>query len=271
MREVPDRGVMMGRIKYDVKKLTDSKIMDTSTVSLFFYDSSEYFSKLTEYLKNYSHYLTNYNPTVVVVSEDEKKMFIRDCANMRVILTQLGMTLALGELNNMENAVLAGEIKELDDGLTKFHATLEIYANVVEEAETGIINVKPAALLVTEDPATLRSLTSALEKKYVVISASSVNEVFELMENTVSFAVIFLAMETSGMSGYGLAFYILEHERFKQTPLFFLTESGMSDPIRDALPQLKSRYIRLPLPDRKKLITLVEEGLNDHADKKRHG
>jgi CheY-like chemotaxis protein len=245
-----------------MSKLAENKIMDTSTVSWFFYDNKEYFNKLTEYVNNYPHYLANYNPTVVVVSEDEKKVFIQDCANVRAILTQLGMTLALSELNNMENAVLAGEIKELDDGFTKFHATLEIYANIIDEAEKGALAVKPAFLLVTDNQDVQYSMTQALEKKYVVIPASSGEEVIELLENTLSFALIILSLDMPDITGYELAYLIHEHSRFKITPLFFLVDGIKSDPIRNALPHLKDRYIQLPVKDKKKLLALIENEIN---------
>jgi CheY-like chemotaxis protein len=251
----------MGRVSYDISKLAENKIMDTSTISWFFYDNNEYFKKLNEFVKNHPHYLTNYNPTVVVVSEDEKKVFIQDCAGVRAILTQLGMTLALSELNNMENAVLAGEIKELDDGLTKFYATMEIYANIIEDAEIGAITVKPALLLVTDDDNVLQGIAKTLEKKYVIISAASGEEVIELLENTLDFALIMLSLDMPGLGGYELGYLIHEHTRFKNTPLFFLVDGIKTDPIRNALPHLKDRYIQLPVRDRKKLLALLEKEL----------
>jgi CheY-like chemotaxis protein len=253
----------MGRVSYDINKLAENKIMDTSTVSWFFYDNKEYFNKLTEFVKNHPHYLANYNPTVVVVSEDEKKVFIQDCANVRAILTQLGMTLALSELNNMENAVLAGEIKELDDGFTKLHATLEIYANIIEDAEIEALAVKPAVLLVTDNQDVQQSMTQALEKKYVIIPASSGEEVIELLENTLAFALIILSLDMSGINGYELGYLIHEHERFKNTQLFFLVDGIKSDPIRNALPHMKDRYIQLPVRDKKKLLALIENELKE--------
>jgi hypothetical protein len=124
---------MAGKV-YDLAQLTEGNGIDCKMVKLFFYDNREYFDALTNFIDHFGHPLAHYTPAFVVNSPDDRTLFMKDCLTIRTKLMQLGLTLALRELDVMENAVSAGAAKEFADGQIKFAAAIEIYMKVIKDA-----------------------------------------------------------------------------------------------------------------------------------------
>jgi CheY-like chemotaxis protein len=238
----------MDIITYDLAKLAENDVINTSVATRFFYTMQDYFDKLTEFTQHYHSYINHYNPTVVVVSDAERNIFIAACATVRALLTQLGMSSPLNELNNLENAALAGSIEELSDGMIKFHGMLEIAATHIEAARkapgTGL--EKKKVMLVHDDKTTLKSVAAMLKDHYTVISELNGSDaIASLNSHTPEAFVIFTEME--GICGYQLAFYLKQHELFGHTPIIFLVESVSRNEGHKVLPFNELDYIFLPV------------------------
>ncbi|MCL2188360.1 MAG: hypothetical protein FWC16_07615 [Defluviitaleaceae bacterium] len=123
----------MGKV-YDLAQLTEGNGIDTNLVKLFFFENKDYYNALTEFLETFGRPLAHYTPAFVVNSPDDRALFMRDCLGIRTTLMRLGLTLAMRELDIMENAAHAGNAKEFADGQIKFDAAVEIYCTVIKDA-----------------------------------------------------------------------------------------------------------------------------------------
>ncbi|MCL2604932.1 MAG: hypothetical protein FWD90_10680 [Defluviitaleaceae bacterium] len=119
---------------YDLAQLTESNGIDRSLVKLFFFENSDYYDALTRFAEDFHRPLAQYTPAFVVNSPEDRALFLADCLRIRTILMQLGLTLAIRELDAMENAVHSGAVKEFSDGQIKFDAAVQIYIEVIEGA-----------------------------------------------------------------------------------------------------------------------------------------
>jgi CheY-like chemotaxis protein len=240
----------MEKVTYDLNKLAHNDIINTSVATRFFYNIQDYFDKLTEYLEHYNSYINHYNPTVVVVSDDERKVFIAACASVRALLTQLGMNTPLNELNTMENAALSGAIKDLSDGMLVFKGLLEITANHVLAAQNPPDSplFKRTIMVVHDDDEALKSLSDMLSAKYhPILEKGGMTAIGELKNHIPEMFLIFTEMNE--ICGYELAFFIRENESFRHTPLLFLTETKDRSDLHKTLPDSGKRYIHLPVKE----------------------
>jgi DNA-binding PucR family transcriptional regulator len=119
---------------YDLAQLTESNGIDRSLVKLFFFENKDYFDALTLFKETFHRRLAHFTPAFVVFSPDDRALFLAECLKVRTVLMQLGLTIALRELDAMENAVHTGCVKEFSDGQIKFDAAVEIYMQVIEGA-----------------------------------------------------------------------------------------------------------------------------------------
>ncbi|MCL2202682.1 MAG: hypothetical protein FWB88_01890 [Defluviitaleaceae bacterium] len=124
---------MRGNI-YDLAQLTDGNGIDNNLVRLFFFDNKDYFNALTQFVAEFGRPLAHYTPAFVTNSPDDRALFLKDCLKIRTRLMQLGLTIAIRELDVMENAVCRGDTKEFADGQLKFQAAVEIYMEVIKAA-----------------------------------------------------------------------------------------------------------------------------------------
>jgi CheY-like chemotaxis protein len=242
----------MDIITYDLDKLAVNDVINTDMATRFFYTLQEYFDKLTEFTNNYHSYINHYNPTVVVVSEDERNVFIADCSGVRALLMQLGMNMPMNELNNLENAALSGAIKELSDGMIKFHGMLKIAAEHIEKARIspGEPAQRKKILLVHDNADMLRSLASMLDGYYMVTTLlGGLEAVKELDNHAPDMFMIFTEMK--GICGYD--------EKFRHTPIIFLTETKYRSILHEALPFNEMHYIHLPIEKEELLERVITE------------
>ena len=123
----------MGKV-YDLAQLTEGNGIDCNLVKLFFFENRDYYDALTDFLDNFGHPLAHYTPAFVINSPDDRALFLKDCLTIRITLMRLGLTYAVRELDFMENAIHAGNVKEFADGQVKFTASIEIYSSVIRAA-----------------------------------------------------------------------------------------------------------------------------------------
>jgi CheY-like chemotaxis protein len=247
---------------YDLEKLAADDVISIDVATRFFYTIQDYFDKLTEYLKNYKSYIGHYNPTVVVVSDAERDVFLADCASVRALLTQLGMNTPLNALNNLENAALAGEIKVLSDGIIVFKGLLEITANHVLSArnEPGVQKIKRRIMLVHDDETVLANLTDMLSDHFTVLSEKSVLTAIEDLKSQLP-EIFLIFTEMRDICGYELAYFIRESKPFRHTPLLFLTGTKDRSELHKTLPVMENKYIHLPVK-KEELLKKVSDAFN---------
>ncbi|MCL2841433.1 MAG: hypothetical protein FWE05_11775 [Defluviitaleaceae bacterium] len=120
---------------YDIGKLSESSNIDMEFVRLFFSDNNDYFDALTDFICNYRRYLDNYTPDFVINNSEDTKLFLMECYIVRICLMSLGLTLALKELNYIEEAVYQMNFKSFSDGQARFKATIDTYKQLFKEAQ----------------------------------------------------------------------------------------------------------------------------------------
>ena len=125
---------MKGKV-YDITKLSESNEIDMELVRLFFFNNQDYFNGLTEFLFEYQQYLGHYTPAFVINSPEDKGLFLAECFKVRASLMRLGLRLALEELDYMEDAIYAENVKAFSDGQVKFEAAIQIYKRLFKAVQ----------------------------------------------------------------------------------------------------------------------------------------
>lgn len=238
----------MSNEKYDMERLSSSSSINAASAFGMHYDSQDFFNHLTDFLAEWPNYLRSYNPTVIVYSDEERHTFAHDCSNIRAILTQLGITKALAELNNLENAVRHNDVKSLSDGLNIFFATLEIAAGDIQDARIPDAPPpeKPLILAINDKFDLLSALSAMLENTYQVMPLTNGRAALQALE-TQTPALIILDVEMFEINGYALALLIRENERFYKTPMLFLTGQIMHESAPGAMVFQFNDFITKPL------------------------
>jgi len=125
----------MKGITYDLHKLSDSGLFDLNASTRFFYTMREYFDALCGFEKDFSRDLKNYTPVFLINDETNRELFIRECFEIRAVLTGLGMVDLLKALDVLENAAITKREKAFSDGQVKFAANINIYKDTIRKAE----------------------------------------------------------------------------------------------------------------------------------------
>ena len=120
---------------YDIVKLSSHSEIDMGLVRLFFSDNRDYFEQLAIFQADYQRPLAHYTPAFVINSPSDRERFLTECYQMRVILMQLGMRLALHELDIMEDAAHRQDMMTFADGQVKFLAAIIIYQDIIAGAQ----------------------------------------------------------------------------------------------------------------------------------------
>lgn len=246
----------MGAIKYDLDKLTEGGVIEAVNAVKQYYTYQDYFDGLSAYLDEWPSFMRSYNPTVVIYETNERSNFLSECTNIRAALSQLGIANALTELNLLEDAVHREDIKSLSDGLLTFRAKLEIAAGIVKAA---CIKPKPLIMAVDDMPEQLTTLSMLLSEYYKVIALSNVADVISALK-THTPALFILDIEMPEINGYELALLIREDERFKSTPIIFLTSQPTLEHVKAAMQYRINDFMVKPV-ERSFLLEKVEKQL----------
>lgn len=126
----------MAILSFDLDKLFEGSMIDKGLVDLFFYDNRDYYHKLTDFLVNNHNYsLSHYTPAFVMHSPEDKTLFLKECYQVRASLMQMGLLMAMDELDVMEEAVHHNDVKAFADGQIKYVATIRIYLDMIRGAK----------------------------------------------------------------------------------------------------------------------------------------
>ena len=253
---------------YDMAKLSESGKFDTTIVQRFFYHVKDYYEALTDFVENHKKCLSHYTPAFVVNSEDERKGFLNECFQVRAMLMRLGAIDLLDRLSAMEDAAISRNFQGFSDGQVSFNATLKIYMDIIKEAEgtskkkkknTTVSMVvskdKPTILVVEPLGSDLQKIVELLSGEYKVLGCpDGQSAIASLRARTPDLFLICAYMP--GISGYELAFLI--RSSGLKTPIWFMSDEKIFDPVQACMPPEVTQYITKPLVGEKVLLMLHE-------------
>lgn len=119
----------------------------------------------------------------------------------------------------------------------------------------------PLIISVDDKPGLLTAINSALKSRYKVISVTSGMAALKAIEVHTP-AIFLLDIEMPVMSGYELATKIRKNEKFKKTPIIFLTSMASREHVINAIAHGGNDYLVKPV-DSNILLGKIEYYLNE--------
>lgn len=261
----------MSRNEYSMGELSQCKEFDALKAVINFPNTQAYFDKLSEFAATWHDYLSLYNPTVVVYGEDVRTSFVSDMEDIRKVVEPLELTQVISKLDALDDMLRNNDAKGFADGLRVFYATLKIAANHIADAlvlakdtaspdSTLPSPEQPLILAVDDKPELLAAISSVLRTQYKVIAVASGNAALKAIEAHTP-ALFLLDIEMPGMDGYALAKKIREHDRFRRTPIVFLTSKATREHVINAVTHGGNDYLIKPV-DSSLLLGKIQHQLN---------
>ena len=217
-------------VNYDMNVLAASTAFDVADAEKNFKSKKEFFACLNRIVESHADYLRSYNPTMVIFSDEIQGHFLDELDLMEETVNQLAMSSLMVEIFAMREAVKVGSVQEVSDGIVKFRAKMEIVSADIDRARLSdelekpkAPVVKPLLLAIDVRTSVLASITGVLQRGYKVISVTNGQRALDMLKWH-SPAMILLGTRLHGMSGYELAEQIRADEKFKHTPILFMTD-----------------------------------------------
>lgn len=251
---------------YDITKLATSGKFDTTIVQRFFYHVRDYYDALTDFVENYGRCLKQYTPAFVVNSEEERKTFLAECSQLRAKFVRLGATSLLEALSNIEDAAVERNFKGFSDGQITFAATMEIYVNIVKDAETkdpvkhkkkdsGEKKKTPVIMIIDPLLGDLSQMVNLLHDKFQVLCCpDGQSAMASLRARTPDLFIVCAQMP--GISGYEFGFLV--RSAGLKAPIWFMTDKKAFDPVKACMPNDATEYILKPIDESKFLDKLQQ-------------
>jgi CheY-like chemotaxis protein len=239
-------------VQYDLNKLTASGIVNAKEAAGRYYTYQEYFDGLSSFLADeWPDHMCLYNPTVVIYSDEKRKAFLHDCVNVRAMLSRLGLSQTIAEVNKLEDAVYGDDVKLLSDGLVTFRATLAIAAGAIRAALVPEQTQarKPLIMLVSDKPAEANAITAALWEHYNVVSAQNGEEAIKSLPMYKP-ELFILETDMPFIGGYELALMLREQADYLYTPVMFVTSDATSESVAAATRYRYNTFLKKPLEDK---------------------
>jgi len=263
----------MKRTSYDIEKLARSGKFDTSIISRFFFYIQEYFDALTDFITTQQRCLNNYTPAFVVNNEDERRNFLVDCFKARATIMKLGFPALLEELSVLEHAANVRNLKKFSDGQINFNATMKIYMDIIRDAmlpadvqiadkttvavALGQTKPKPTVMLVEPSDQQMFYVAELLQKHYQIVACPDGQTAMSSLQISIP-NLFLLNVRLADMSGYELAFLIRSMEQFENSPIWFISDFSIFDPVRACMPPHATRYFSRPV-HRESLLKAIQE------------
>lgn len=240
----------MGR--YDMSALVKCEKMDVLRALKGFPNREDFWVALTAVHTEAGRYLRDYTPSVVIYDEETRSDFLRELESVGGVLYSLHVKRAPEVLRNLYDAVTHGDDGSLSDGLGVFYAEMDLLqksisdALIDEEAVSFKQTAMPIIMLVDDMPEVLASVTEMLIDKYRVIALNSGVSALKALEMQTP-SLFLLDIEMPVMNGYTLAKRIRKIERFKKTPLLFISSLGTQEHVIAALQHGANDYLLKPV------------------------
>jgi CheY-like chemotaxis protein len=235
----------MANFKYDIAKLAKFDGFDAIGASKNFVSRQVYFDKLTEFAENSKLYLCGFTPSVVIYSQEDREVFLYELDVMQRKLFALGAIFLAAELKNLSDAVYKNDPGILSDRLMKFRADMDIITRHIISARISK-DEKPLILAVDDCPTMLATIDALLKNDCTVLPASSGEAALKILEEH-SPELFLLDIEMPDMNGYDLIKKIRAQERFKNTPILFVTGQSSREAVASARLHGVNGYILKPL------------------------
>ena len=227
-------------------------LIDAIGAAQGFSSRDEFWIALAKVGTEADRYLRGYNASVVLYDENMKAHFFRDLEEVRSILYSLRVKRAPAMLDNLADAVVRIDAGSLTDGLRVFHAEMDILKKsltdaLINEGEVGVRKKdKPIIMAVDDMPEMLEMIMSALMSQYLVLALPNGHAALNALE-TQTPDLFLLDIMVPGMSGYQLAEKIRAMDKFKNTPIIFITDMVSDKHVLAAVKYGGNDYLRKPL------------------------
>jgi len=265
------------QIAYDIEKLAGSGKFDTTIISRFFYYIQEYFDALTDFVTTQQRCLSSYTPVFVVNSDDERRNFLVDCFRARATIMKLGFPALLEELSVLEHAANVRNLKKFSDGQINFEATMKIYMDIIKSARLpkthqlpdkmtvsqalGQTKSKPTIMLVEPCDQEMFFVSELLQQHFQLIACPEGQTAMSCLQLSSPELFLLNVQLPGGMSGCELAFMIRSMEQFAKSPIWFIADFHIYDPVKTCMPPNITRYISKPM-HRENLLGMIMRELN---------
>jgi len=246
--------------------LMKSDYMDAASAAQGFPSRDDFWIALSKVCTEADSYLRGHTASVVLFDAEMKDHFYKDLNEVRSILHSLRIKCAPAILDTLADAVARVDAGSLTDGLRVFHAEMDILkANIakalIPEDEIGVRHKnKPIIMAVDDMPEILEFIMSTLVKHYRVLALSNGHAALKALE-TQTPDLFLLDIMVPGMSGFQLSETIRGYEKFKKTPIIFITDMSSDKHVLAAVKLGGNDYLRKPL-DPLLLLEKVNKHLN---------
>ncbi len=226
---------------YDMTALMHCDLFDAVGAVGAFSSREEFWVALTELCGNASRYLRAYTPSVVIYENRIRRMFFKELREVETLLVSLKVKNIPGILNNIAEAVDRKDESTLADLLRVFYAEIDILRQSIADtlvperaAFLKTPDVKPVVMVIDDIPETLTAIAEMLLGEYRVIALPNANLAIKALEKHTP-SLFILDIDMPKINGYQMAKYIRSQERFKDTPIFFLSGKGTREHVLAAM------------------------------------
>ena len=238
--------------RFNMSVLSKCALMDAVGAVRDFPNREDFWVALASVMANADRYLRDYTAAVVLFNDETRERFQKEVEQTRVLLESLHLKRTKVMLDTLESAVARKDENSLIDGLRVFYAEMDILKKNIAEAvvEEGELNVKqdvkPLVMVVDDMPEMLEIITESLVGQYRMIAIDNGHSALRALE-TQTPDIFLLDILMPGMSGYKLAEKIRKIDKFKETPILFITDANSKEHILAAMKHGGNDYLKKPI------------------------
>jgi PleD family two-component response regulator len=232
--------------------LAKCETLDAAGAVKWFPTEDDFWVTLTKVYMEADRYLRDYTASVVLFDRETRDDFLKELEQTRSLLESLRVKRAPAMLDNLAEAVQRMDNGSLTDGLRVFYAEMDIIKNCMESAlipqdEVSVKQVgQPIVMAVDDMPEILNAIMEILAGRYRVIALDSGNAALKALASQTP-DIFLLDIIMPGMSGYKLAEKIRKMDRFRKTPILFISSAESEEHFRAAKKIGGNDYLRKPL------------------------
>jgi CheY-like chemotaxis protein len=233
--------------------LMQCDLLDASGAMQTFSGREEFWVALTELHGNSKRYLRAYTPSVIVYGDEVRQHFLNELHEVEKLVTSLRVKRIPEILETIVEAIDRQDESTLADLLRVFYAEMDILRQGIEASQTpdraapAIPHDEKKVIMIVDDvPDLLTATAEMLLEKYRVIALPNAQLAMNALERQIPNLFI-LDIEMPEINGYELAKYIRSLDRFKQTPILFLSGKGTRGHVVAAMLHGGNDYLLKPI------------------------
>jgi len=244
----------MQKITYDLEILSADGEISAAESAAKMRSVACYSLFLNTFIKKSPKFL-QYSPDVVAFSPDAKEDFLKDLAILRLEFDALGIKMAKGCFDDLEEAANNSKAKALSDKLVHFKAIVEMVSRNAQAAQI-ITEARPVIMAVDDMPEMLSILKEILSENYDVLPITNVPDALDALSAHLP-DLFLLDIEMPDKTGFDMAETLCEDFALREVPVLFLTAKHDKDIVVEAKRLGGKGYILKPV-DKHALISRIE-------------